>query len=246
MSKLEDIQELLEGIRRTSFSLSESYERAKEDKSITQIDRVSVKSALEHLRSTLDYCAIDIYIHIHGKDPDRIYFPIGKDLEQFNKDLARNKFTLLENKNPEIYELISSIQPHLSDSNWLIDLRSYVNINKHNKLTPQNKETKNSFNLGNLVKTHGINNTITFTGTTVNGLPIQKDSSVPVVIKPDTMTDDEIHNQLNPDIYLPITRTVEDIRFYIDGSENDALTFIQEVTAKISQFIDELYLVINR
>jgi hypothetical protein len=235
MSQREDIQELLEGTRNISFSLSTKYEQAKIDNSITQIDRASVKSALEHLRSILEYCAIDIYTHIYGKQPNRIYFPIGKDKEQFDRHLTDNfaekKDKLFENKNPEIYKLISSIQPYSAGSNWLIDLNSYVNKNKHNKLTSQNKETENSFSFANLIRTNGNSNTIIFKNTTINGLPIGKDSSGDVVII-DTMTNDEINSQLNPDLYLPIRRTVEDVKFYIDGSENDALTFIQEVTKK--------------
>jgi hypothetical protein len=253
MSQLEDIQELLERIRRDSFSLSESYERAKEDRSINQIDRVSVKNALENLRSILDYCAIDIYIYINEIEPTqnlRIQFPIGRNKEGFERyltnhsNLTKNKKTSFEKENPEIYQLISSLQPHLAGSDWLIDLHSYVNTNKHNKLTPQKKKTQNSLGIGN-IKMYGSHSQVTFRNATINGLPVGKDSSVPVVIKA-SMTNDEINSQLNPDLYLPITRTVEDVKFYIDGSENDALTFIKEVTERIARFIDDLYAVINR
>lgn len=140
--------------------------------------------------------------------------------------------------------MFSSIQPHIAASEWLINLCNYNNENKHKKLSSQVKKTKDIVTIGNIAQMSG-NSKIIFQNCLVNGFQICKDSSTPVVIS-DSMTDDEIIAQVNPDNpYLPITRVSEDVKFYIDGSENDALTFIQEITERISQFINNVYSEIN-
>lgn len=240
MSRIADIQELLAEVEEISSTLSEFYENARKDKSVLQISRVKVKSALEHLRSILDYCAQDVYLHVYGSKPGKLYFPYAKNEALFNKHLA-SSFKSLRKRNPKIYNLMASVQPYTSGSNWLIDLCSYTNTNKHNNLTPQVKKIKDSVTIGNLVKISG-NSTVTFVNSTVNGVQIGKDSLTPATIS-DAMTDDEIASQLNPDI--PVTRTIEEISFFIDGSSNDALAFIQDAKTRISQLVSHLYAEIN-
>lgn len=245
MSRREDINELFNEIREILSYLSKLYEDAKKDPSITKIDRVKVKSALEHLRSILDYCAMDTYVFVYNQiPPKQVCFPYGKDESEFRNTLNSKKFTLLEHKNPNIYNLFSSIQPHVAASEWLINLCNYNNENKHKKLSSQVKKTKDIVRIGNIAQMSG-NSKIIFQNCIVNGFQIGKDSSTPIVIS-DSMTDDEIIAQVNPDNpYLPITRVSEDVKFYIDGSENDALTFIKEITERISQFINNVYSEIN-
>ena len=55
MSRKSDIEELLAEVEEISSNFSLEYEKAKTDLSINQISRAKVKSALEHLRSILDY-----------------------------------------------------------------------------------------------------------------------------------------------------------------------------------------------
>ena len=244
MSRLDNINELLTEVEEISSTLSDLYEQAKKDNSIPHISCAKIKSALEHLRSILDYCAMDAYLYVYGKSPrERLYFPFAEDEKYFNKRLA-NKFPLLLQKNPKIYHLIASVQPHISGSKWLLYLCHYVNKNKHHNFTSQVRKTKDSVSIGNLFKVSG-GGTITGVNSSVNGVPIGRDNSIPVVIT-DTMTDAEIKGQLNPNNpYLPITRVAEDIKFFIDNSDNDALAFIQDAKQKISQLVNELYLEIR-
>lgn len=244
MPRIADIKELLTEVEEISSTLSNSYENAREDRNILQISRVKVKSALEHLRSILDYSALDAYLHVYKSKPGKLYFPYAVNEALFNKHLANN-FKSLRQKNPNIYNLIASVQPHMSGSNWLIDLCRYTNTNKHNNLTSQVKKTKDSVTIGNLIKLSG-DSTVTFLNSTVNGIQIGKDSSTPVTIS-DAMADEEIVSQLNSDNpYLPVTRVAEEVNFFIDGSNNDALKFIQDAKTRISQFVDQLYAEINR
>ena len=244
MSRFEDIKELLAEVETISSTMIAAYEDAKKDRTVLQISRVKVKSALEHLRSILDYCAVDVYMHVYGSKPGKIYFPYAKNEALFNKHLA-SSFKALRQKHPKLYDLMASIQPHISNSNWLVELCGYTNTNKHNNLTPQVKKSIDSVTIGNLVKVSG-NSTVTFVNSTVNGVQIGKNSSTPVTIS-DAMTDEEIASQLNPDNpYIPITRIAEDVKFFIDGSSNDALAFIDDAKDRVSEFVGRLYAELNR
>lgn len=243
MTRISDIEEILKEVEEVISTISALYENAKTDGAVTQISKAKIKSALEHLRSILDYCALEAYLHVYGKNPGKLYFPYAKNETLFHTYLAKN-FKSLPQKNKKIYELIASLQPHVSGSNWLIDLCEYTNTNKHNNLTPQIKRTKDSVNIGNVVKLSG-NSTVSFTNSTINGMPIGKDQSKPVIIS-DSMTNEEIYAQLNPNLYVHVTRISEEIKFFIEGSSNDALEFIQNAKIKISEFVSQLYLEINR
>jgi len=244
MSRIADINELLAEIEEIATTLSDSYEKAKSDSTVSQISRVKVKSALEHLRSILDYCALDVYMHVYGSKPGKLYFPYAKNEALFNKHLAKS-FNALRHKAPKIYYLMASVQPHISGSNWLIDLCGYTNTNKHNNLTPQVKKSKDSVTIGNLFKVSG-NSSVTFVNSTVNGVQIGKDSSTPVTIS-DAMTNEEIAAQLNPDNpYIPVSRVAEEVKFFIEGSANDALAFIQDAKERITKLVGQLYAEINR
>lgn len=76
-------------------------------------------------------------------------------------------------------------------------------------------------------------------------MPVGRDQSKPVIIS-GAMTNEEINVQLNPRLYLQVTRISEEIKFFIEGSSNDALEFIQDAKGKISEFVSRLYLEINR
>lgn len=244
MTRISDINELIHEVEEISSDISDLYENAKKDSGVQQISKAKIKSALEHLRSILDYCALDAYLHVYGVNPGKIYFPYAKNEALFNKHLA-NSFKSLRQRNQKIYDIVASVQPHMSGSNWLIDLCGYTNTNKHNNLTPQVKKTKDSVTIGNLVKLSG-NSTVTFVNSTFNGVPIGKDCSNPVTIS-DSMSDAEITSQLNPDNpYLVVTRMSDEVKFYIEHSNNDALEFIQDAKTKISCFVSRLYAEINR
>lgn len=239
MSRLADIKELLAEVEEISASLVAAYEQAKSDRTVLQISRAKVKSALEHLRSVLDYCALDVYMRVYATKPGKLYFPYGKNEALFHKHLA-SSFKGLREKNSKLYGLVASVQPHVSGSNWLVDLCGYTNTNKHDNLTSQVKKSIDSVAVGNLIKVSG-NSTVTFVNSTVNGVQIGKDASTPATIS-DAMTDEEIAEQLNPDNpYIPITRVAEEVKFFIEGSGNDALAFIQDSTARVSAFVGQLY-----
>lgn len=239
MWRLADIKELLAEVEEISASLGTTYEHAKSDRTILQIPRAKVKSALEHLRSVLDYCALDAYMHVYGTKPGKLYFPYGKNEALFNKHLA-SSFKGLREKHPKLYGLVASIQPHVSGSDWLVDLCGYTNTNKHDNLTSQVKRSIDRVTVGNLVKISG-NSTVTFVNSTVNGIQIGKNASTPATIS-DAMADEEIAEQLNPENpYILITRVAEEVKFFIEGSSNDALAFIQDSKARVSEFVGHLY-----
>lgn len=243
MTRISDINELMLEVEELSSTISDFYEKAKKDSNVQQISKAKIKSALEHLRSVLDYCALDAYLYVYGKNPGKIYFPYAKNEALFNKHLA-SSFKSLRQRNQKIYDIFASVQPHMSGSNWLVDLCGYTNTNKHNNLTSQVKKTKDSITIGNLIKLSG-NSSVTFINSMVNGIQIGKDSSTPVTIS-DSMSDAEITSQINPDNpYLLVTRMSDEVKFFIEGSNNDALEFIQNAKIKISHLVIQHYAEIN-
>ncbi|WNF47052.1 hypothetical protein RHP75_01035 [Pseudomonas sp. SG20056] len=67
MTRTSDIEEILKEVEEVISTISVLYENAKTDSTVTQISKAKIKSVLEHLRSILDYCALEIYLHVYGK-----------------------------------------------------------------------------------------------------------------------------------------------------------------------------------
>lgn len=111
------------------------------DKSIKEgaLKKVSLKNTLENLRSILDYLAKDVLTKLKSNPSnkqlsDKVYFPYGQKENHFKKSVQRN-LPPLRNDEPEIYNLLESIQPFKSKKNWVVDLCSLTNDAKHNSLS---------------------------------------------------------------------------------------------------------------
>ncbi|WP_339196687.1 hypothetical protein MKY27_17715 [Solibacillus sp. FSL R5-0449] len=95
--------------------------------------QIVLKEVLEHLRSALDYTAMEVVERITGKVSRRIYFPIVKSEdspEEINKKVEKalpgvNKINL------EIIKLFESFQY----SDWLSKFATVCNESKHQKLS---------------------------------------------------------------------------------------------------------------
>ncbi|WP_089371172.1 hypothetical protein [Dokdonia pacifica] len=96
------------------------------------VDRVLIKNVLENLRSALDYVAHDISDKLSSPN-SRVYFPYAKNLNEFERSVKRN-LPNLDKEFPDIYNIIKSIQPFESSSNWLILVCGLVNAAKHHNL----------------------------------------------------------------------------------------------------------------
>lgn len=239
MSRKLDIDELLAEVNEIKIKLKKEYEQAKNEPVSTQVSKIMVKSALEHLRSILDYATLDIHEEYYNGN-GKIYFPFGKDKALFKKNLKKH-FKNLTKKAPKIYEIIKSIQPFETKKNWLITLCKVVNNNKHNKLSSQKIHKQQSVTIGNIIKVSG-NSTVTINNCTVNGIPISKYPNTPIIIS-DKFTEEELKKNLNP--FLSLNLEIDKVKFFLDKTGCDALELITEAINGIESMINKLYLEIS-
>lgn len=101
------------------------------------VNKVLVKNTLENLKSTLDYCAIDIRKMLDTgfgvASKGKIYFPHCSKEARFNT-VMRESFPGLDDHYPIIYKLIRGTQPFARGDSWLEELCDLVNEVKHRNL----------------------------------------------------------------------------------------------------------------
>ncbi|MGK5040456.1 hypothetical protein ACQ4WQ_08945 [Janthinobacterium sp. GB1R12] len=242
MSRRDAIRELLQEVDEILLNLAGVYEKAKSDFSIESIPKVKVKSALEHLRSVLDYSAIDIYYFVYKKDPPKIYFPYAVDERRF-RDYVSRTYPKIETVNNVIYKEIESIQPHSLMENTLLDLCGFTNHNKHQNLTSQTKVARPaSTSVGGLVKFGDGGGQVIFENCFMGDLPMGKGMVVNLNGK---MSDVEMLSQFNPRITIAISRDAGDLKFKLENTDHDALVFLTQSRDLVTGFIDRLYAIID-
>ena len=132
----QDILELLSAVHDIITELESAIEKAGKDSAIKEVIRPKIKSALEHLRSCLDYCATDIYENVLSpnmiKRPRKLYFPYGKIESDFYSSVE-NKLPKLKDLRNDIYTHLESIQPYKLQDDWLIHLCNMANEHKHDR-----------------------------------------------------------------------------------------------------------------
>jgi len=142
MSRKEDVEMVLTVAKKQHEDICEAYNKALHDESLDL--RVPVKNLMENLRSALDYMAHDIYelccqtarVASGKPKPRNIYFPYGRTEANFKSGVG-SSLPQLATLAPNVYDLITSIQPFRCGDNWLYDLCSILNEKKHDRLTPQ-------------------------------------------------------------------------------------------------------------
>ena len=242
MTRRAAIRELLQETDDILTLLTEEYERAKNDFSINSIPRVKVKSALEHMRSILDYAALDVYHYVYKKNPPKIYFPYGSDHQKFKDSIGRN-LPGLEIESILIYKLIESIQPHCILENTLTDLCAFTNHNKHQNLTSQTKVSKvATTNVGNLVSFGRGGGQVVFENCVINGLPMEQGRVIN--LRPE-MSDAEMLSQFDPRLLITISRVAGELKFKLGNTDHDALAFLTRSRNIVSDFVDRLYAIIE-
>jgi hypothetical protein len=145
MKRYKDVLALIQESTKQYEEVKELYDKALRDKSLDI--RIKVKNLMENLRSILDYSAHDIYESVCrgyrqklGKsDPRNIYFPYGRNENDFNSSIA-SSLPDLEVLSTPIFSLIKNEQPFISNNPWVCDLCGVNNENKHDRLIPQTRE----------------------------------------------------------------------------------------------------------
>ena len=235
MERYEDIQELLKTVQSNINQIELEYKKAKQDDELKTILRPLVKSTLEHLRSILEYATQDIWLSYNSKSNKKLYFPYGKDRHFFNKSINKNLPRIKKIK-PNIYNLISNLQPHKCQDNWLIELCKQTNFNKHDKLSLQKrKNSKNSrTTIGNMFQIDATSS-ITFSNCSINGVPVGSETPVHIHGEMDTKT---IKDKIN--LPINISKEFDWVEFRFENSAIDTLQLIKKSYQEISNFITKL------
>lgn len=242
MSRKPDIDELLIEVFSIKDELEKQYNQAKIEPESTQISKIRVKSALEHLRSILDYSALDIHEKYYSVK-SRIYFPYGKNEALFKKHL-KHHFKDLSGKAPKVFEIIKSVQSFKTEKDWLITLCDMVNSNKHDKLSSQKVQKEQSITLGNIAKVSGSGRLIIYGGA-FNGIPIAKDPEKPIIISNES-TEEDMKENLNPENpFLSLSSKTDNIHFLLDETGWDALELVNEAASGVKKMVNDLYIEIR-
>lgn len=140
------VKDLLEHAKKDLEKIKAEYETSLQSKTISASLQIDVKNLMENLRSALDYVAHDIYESV--VKPDRItsgekeikdiYFPYGKDENDFRSSMGRC-LPKLDFLSPSIFGILERIQPHKCGNGWLYKFCYILNEKKHDKLSPQEK-----------------------------------------------------------------------------------------------------------
>ncbi|MFC1924040.1 hypothetical protein ACFLXA_01565 [Chloroflexota bacterium] len=142
----QQVQALIEHVKEDLKKIENEYRDSIASKAIKPSLQIDVKNVMENIRSSFDYLAHDIYdkciesglLASNTQEIRDVYFPYGKDENGFKSTLGKS-LPQLKTRCPKMFDIVEGIQPHKSGSNWLYDLCTICNQNKHNTLTPQKR-----------------------------------------------------------------------------------------------------------
>ena len=237
MTRKNDVEALLREAKVQYESVCESYEKALRDETLDL--RTPVKNLMENLRSALDYMAHDVYELCcqsarvaSGKDePRNIYFPYGRTKNDFRSGVGRS-LPGLDTLAPNVYDLISSIQPFQCGDDWLSDFCSILNEKKHDRLTAQIRSKTETYT----VRSKGGSVSIQ-----VNN-PDARVTSMPGAVKifgmPAQLTDMGIHTAPSNELKHERTKWVA---FRFEGTNVNVLGLLNKAFPGIAHLAESLY-----
>jgi len=161
--------------------LSQEYAKCVGTQNVTFRAQNLFHEVLLKLRSALDMAMVRIWeMHVDPKLDDTkrrkvakdVYFPICKDLKDFNAALAKVHIRHLEQDETELYELILNAQPFSTKQSDMAKLRDWSNLGKHVRLVRQECDARPATRVmtpqGTIIHTDGV----TFHGPHIMGVPI--------------------------------------------------------------------------
>ena len=233
MRRYSDIQELLEEVNDNITFLNDQKESAKSNEDIVKVSSPKLKSALEHLRSCLEYCSQDIAKSVLGIATNRIYFPYGRTEQDFNASLGRN----LPGLSGSYLGLVKGLQPYECGDEWLIFLCSFTNINKHDSLQKQTRENKGKITTeigGNAIRVEGGSN-IQIGKLIVNGKLMNPSGPLELGEEVDIK---DIKYILEDRI--KVVRKHEFVSFIDSNTQVDLIELLEKSFKYISEFVEDL------
>ena len=185
-SRLSEAKALVEAARSGTVRLRPHYEVALSERNADDTTvRIEIKGILEQLRSALDYCAAELHerFAVGSARKKRVYFPIAPRGSKSSDFLCRVRETMrgVENRQ-DIVDLLSSFQEFSDpDNDWLPDLRTVVNENKHERLTPQRRTERERIQAQSSAGTVSwLKDCVSFgPGVSILGVPINQETQRP-------------------------------------------------------------------
>lgn len=234
MKRYDDVMELLEDVSFLTGRIAAAYSASRTE-GAEAICRPQIKSAVEHLRSCLDYCAQDISEMKTGRRGEKIYFPYGETEELFHKSVQRN-IPGLQTKSPQVYSLLENLQPHRSDSPWLVQLCKDTNQVKHGDIrsVQQVNSDDSALKIGRLAELRG-DSRLVLVDCFVNGVPVGHEKPAEFSR---SISIDEMRASLPAGV--DVGRRYDWVEFRFPTSGLDALTLIRKSSAHIKQFCSDL------
>jgi len=237
MNRKDDTIVILDAAIEQHKQILASYQTALRDKSLDL--RVPVKNVMENLRSALDYMAHDIYEACcqpkraaNGQpDPMNIYFPYGRTEHDF-KSGAGSSLPSLNTASPAVYQLLVSIQPFACGDNWLYELCSILNEEKHDRLTEQVRTETQTHTV------QGPHGSITIPVNNPNLKVVSKPGAVKIFGVPAEFREDGIHTAPSAD--LKHVRTTW-VGFTFAGTDVNVIGLLNKAVSGVKKISDELY-----
>ncbi|MDN7895820.1 hypothetical protein QZM82_06385 [Burkholderia cepacia] len=236
MAHYDDMQELLTDVSRLRGELEKQYQDARTDPEIKTVLRPAVKSALEQLRSALEYSAYGLYEKYctATMNERNVYFPYALEEAAFN---LRMDACLkgLPAACPGAADAIRSIQPFACGDDWLPNLCNQTNFLKHKGLGEIARENSphSALSLGNIFR--ATNSNITFGEIVVNGVRVN--AGGPVRVSPAT-TRVELQNQLIEPAKHLATQEFEYVKFMFAKTAEDTLELIGKAHDGIATYAE--------
>ncbi len=233
MKREKDIEELLNETYELLQQIKSTYEIAKTNEDIITIAKPKVKSCLEHLRSSLDYIAVDIYESYNNNKKD-VYFPYGKNKKVFIKSLNKN----LPNLDSKYVSILESVQPYICNDKWLINLCRITNFNKHVELQKCERVNSNKLTtrVGNIGTVEG-SGTLHIGKIVVNGVCIN--SKGPLIIT-DNQSVKDIESVF--DVPVQVRRNYNWVKFTFKGTNIDVVLLLDKSLNKIRMLTKKIYI----
>jgi len=231
----EDIEEVLVAADEVIARLKNQEALVKNDQA-TGLRKTDVKSALEHLRSVLDYVAVGVDNVLYGganglrlnKQRQHVYFPYGT--QAFVDSKLKKLYGDLDVVAPKIYALVHSIQEHATGSDWLEVMCGQVNKHKHAGLS------KHAATGGREAMTLGHNSIridrtsqVTIRGGSYGGVQMPSDRAV-------TIRGDMSVEQARAKIpWLPVRKGMTDQSISIAGTNWEVVSLLSTARAGIGR-----------
>jgi len=141
--KMESAKALVEKAHDQLAKIEENYNQSLQLKTISTALKIYIKFFLESMRSALDYSAKHLHVSFSNQQGAKtVYFPISKKgatSNDFRSQIGQNIPGLLQAR-PDIVQMLESFQEFSSTQNeWLPEMATLVNDNKHDDLTPQTR-----------------------------------------------------------------------------------------------------------